>query len=292
MDALTYDLLKITRRNGEGSFATQANRRAMLKQMALDLKEGGFILPGASSIKPKHIEYLLERWREAELSDRTILNRLAVLRWWCEAVDKRSIMARSNDAYGVAKPKAPHIDRSYDLAAEKLQWISCLRVAASLELQAAFGLRREEAIKLRPGEAIKADDGTAIHLKASWTKGGRPRTVPITSDAQRDLLARVAQLAGTGSLIPRDKSYIQQLDPYKYQTLKAGIRNAHGLRHGYAQRRYRELTGWEPPAKGGVVPNTAAGLRTDLEARRQISAELGHNRIAITDVYLGRSART
>lgn len=287
MDALTFDLMRMAKRKAEGSYATQANRRAMLKQMAATLKGGGYALASARSIKPKHIEYLVASWREAGISDRTILNRLAVLRWWTEAVNKKSIMARSNDAYGVAKPE-PGGPRAQELDAERLAKVTCARVQASLELQAAFGLRREEAIKFRPAIALDAGNPTEIKLKASWTKGGRPRTVPITTEAQRAVLAKVVALAGDGSLIPADKRYIEQLDAYKYQTLKSGIRNAHGLRHQYAQDRYRALTGWEPPVKGGVVPATPAAMRRDLEARRQISQELGHNRIIITDVYLGR----
>lgn len=59
------------------------------------------------------------------------------------------------------------------------------------QLQSAFGLRREEAIKFSPNYAIKDDH---IKLKASRTKGGRARTVPIRNDEQRQLLR--APLAG------------------------------------------------------------------------------------------------
>ena len=76
----------------------------------------------------------------------------------------------------------------------------------SLQLQATFGLRREEAIKFQPSYA---DRGDYIALKGSWTKGGRERIVPITTAEQRDVLA-AHRLAGTGSLIPADKTYIQQ----------------------------------------------------------------------------------
>ncbi|GAB3112559.1 hypothetical protein GCM10027217_41860 [Pseudomaricurvus hydrocarbonicus] len=31
----------------------------------------------------------------------------------------------------------------------------------------------------------------------------------------------------------------------------AGLSKLHGLRHAYAQERYRELTGWNAPANGG-----------------------------------------
>jgi hypothetical protein len=52
----------------------------------------------------------------------------------------------------------------------------------SLELQRAFGLRREEAIKFSPNYA---DQGDQLLLKASWTKGGKARTVPVRTQDQR-----------------------------------------------------------------------------------------------------------
>ena len=56
-------------------------------------------------------------------------------------------------------------------------------VRMSLELQSAFGLRREEAIKFVPSYADKGDH---LLLKASWTKGGKARTIPVrTAGAAR-----------------------------------------------------------------------------------------------------------
>ncbi len=148
-------------------------------------------------------------------------------------------------------------------------------VRMSLELQRAFGLRREEAIKFRPSYA---DRGDHIVLKASWTKGGRERTVPIRNARQREVLDRAHRLAGAGSLIPPDRNYAHQLRVYEGHTCRAGLSKMHGLRHAYAQERYEELTGWKCPAAGGP----------DRQARQTISRELGHEREQITAVYLGR----
>ena len=63
--------------------------------------------------------------------------------------------------------------------------VSDAYTAMSLQLQQAFGLRREESIKLRP---VWADRSGVLHLKASWTKGGKERDIPIATDAQRALL--------------------------------------------------------------------------------------------------------
>ncbi|NHO67687.1 hypothetical protein G8770_19240 [Aestuariicella hydrocarbonica] len=68
---------------------------------------------------------------------------------------------------------------------------------------------------------------------------------------QRALIDRVYELAKSGALIPATKNYIQQLRVYERQTSMAGLSKLHGLRHAYAQERYRELTGWNAPANGG-----------------------------------------
>ena len=48
----------------------------------------------------------------------------------------------------------------------------------SLQLQAAFGLRRGESIKIRPAWA---DRGDTLVLKDTWTKGGRAREIPTAT---------------------------------------------------------------------------------------------------------------
>jgi integrase len=157
----------------------------------------------------------------------------------------------------------------------------------SLRLQQAFGLRREEALKIQPRWA---DRGDHLQLKASWTKGGKERSVPIRSQEQRALLEQARRLAGFGSLIPRGRQYIEQLRIYERHTANAGLSKMHGLRHAYAQQRYRELTGWPSPHAGGPATEqlTEAQRQSDQQARLIISRELGHQREQISAVYLGR----
>ena len=108
------------------------------------------------------------------------------------------------------------------------------------------------------------------------------------------------QEVGDGCLIPDHLSYVQQRRRYQAACTKVGINNPHGLRHNYAQWRYKTLTGWACPAAGGKKGNsyTRADKAADLWARDRISRELGHGsvnpqtgewepRIEITDAYLG-----
>ena len=104
------------------------------------------------------------------------------------------------------------------------------------------------------------------------------------------MLGQARQLAGAGSLIPAGMSYKDQLNRFKAQTARAGIDRVHGLRHGYAQARYADLTGWNSPAAGGPTSKQLSPEQKaiDRQARLAISRELGHEREQITAVYLGR----
>jgi hypothetical protein len=157
----------------------------------------------------------------------------------------------------------------------------------SLRLQEAFGLRRAESIKIRPGWA---DEGNALQLKASWTKGGRERILPIRTEAQRTVLDEAKTLAAGGSLIPRGSTYKDQLDAYKAECRRVGLNRNHGLRHRYAQTRYLEKTGWQCPARGGPTKQqlTPEQRSIDQRVRLEISLELGHGRGQVTATYLGR----
>ena len=242
----------------------------------------------ARSLKPKHIEALVKHWQGKELSIGTIKNRMAALRWWASKVNKQNVIARSNEHYGIPDRRfVTNESKARDLTEIQLGKVKDLHVRMSLELQRAFGLRREEAMKFMPSYADQKDH---VRLKASWTKGGKPRNIPVRTDVQREVLDRARTLAGFGSLIPPHRSYVQQLRIYEGNTTRAGMSSMHGLRHAYAQERYEELTGWQCPATGGPDSRslTLEQRELDWEARLTISQELGHEREQVTVAYLGR----
>ena len=284
MKDLNYQLKQLCRYSRDGSYNTRVGRERQLTAMANQLHDLGYRRMSARSIRPKHVQALVDLWLEQGLSPGTIKNRMSCLRWWAEKVNKQNVIARSNDHYGIPDRQfvTPE-SKAKGLAAAQLAKITDVQVRMSLRLQQAFGLRREEALKIQPRWA---DRGDHLHLKASWTKGGRERTVPIRTETQRALLAEAKQIAGTGSLIPRGRQYIQQLRIYERQTANAGLSKMHGLRHAYAQQRYLELTGWPSPNAGG--PTSAvmslADNAADEAARLTISSELGHAREQITAV--------
>ena len=288
MRDLNYQLKQLCRRNRDGSFATQADRERMLSLFANQLHEMGFRHMRADSLKPKHVEALIERWKAEGISTGTFKNRLATLRWLAEKVGKENVLARDNDAYGIERRQyVTNQDKGKDLDRTRLEQVRSPYVAMSLRLQEAFGLRREESIKIRPSWA---DEGNALRLKQSWTKGGRERVLPIRTEAQRAVLDAAKKLAAGQSLIPAASNYVKQLKSYKAECARVGLNGNHGLRHRYAQTRYLEKAGWQCPARGGPTKKqlTPEQRSIDQRVRLEISLELGHGRGQVTATYLGR----
>ncbi|MDH3336816.1 MAG: integrase domain-containing protein [Gammaproteobacteria bacterium] len=288
MKDLNYQLMRLCRENRDGSYSTQATRRRILDLIANQLHELGYRRMQAKSLKPKHVDALVSHWKDQGIGVGTFKNRLSALRWWAKKVGKADMIPGDNSAFDIG-------NRSYVSQTSKAQYLDEKTLASvsdpyvrlSLRLQADLGLRREESIKFSPNYAIQDDH---IKLKCSWTKGGRARTVPIRTARQRRLLEEVRKLARGGALIPPRSNYEKQLHRYERQVRDAGLKNPHGLRHAYAQRRYEDVTGWKAPVVGGPASKSRGSEQRALDkgARETISRELGHGRQSVSGAYLRR----
>lgn len=290
---LEYQFNQMCNKHRDGSHATQANRRAMLKMFAEQLKACGYnthrMTP--NDLKGRHVNKLLELWRKDGVSTGTIKNRMVVVRWWAKKIGNAGAV-KTNDTYGIEKRVyVTNRDKSISLKDLDLSQTD-ENIAQSLRLQDAFGLRREESMKFQPEFALDGqwiDNAKYIVLKPTWTKGKRGRTIPISNENQRKELRKAYALAqkNGGSMIPKEKSYKTHLASFERVTSALGVGQTHGLRHGYAQTRYRELMGFDCPAVGGPRSLTAEEIAKDKEVRLLISSELGHGRIGVTSIYLG-----
>lgn len=283
--AFRGEIINALKRNKDGSFATQANRKSILLQANKDLKKVGFDKVTAKNFSNKHCYALRDHWRKEGLATATIKNRLACLRWLGEKLGKELADNRKLEIEN-RRYSDNTVNKAREIDFKRLSSLTD-RQALVIQLQREFGLRREESLKFNPAYAAKGDK---IELKASWTKGGRPRSIPILSEKQRELLNSVKSLVGNNSLIGKDKTYIQARESLDKACQRAEIKNMHGFRHKYAQERYKALTGRECPKNGGLISKqlTPEQKQQDYEVRMTISKELGHAREDVTVNYLGR----
>ena len=162
------------------------------------------------------------------------------------------------------------------------------RLACVVALMRVFGLRSKEASLINAKRAFLEAVDYGEMTVGYGTKGGRERKVPVNTKEKIELLknAAIAQ-ANDFSMIPADTSWMI----WQRGSLKAARKivrdrtsgGLHDLRAAYACERYAEITGNSAPAAGGKITD----MQLDFEARKIISAELGHNRIDVVAEYVG-----
>lgn len=161
------------------------------------------------------------------------------------------------------------------------------RGQAIAQLGRELGLRTKESSLLNANSALREAQQRGVISVSDGTKGGRDRQIPITSERQIQTLQQAAQAQGNAKgVMPADKNW----KSWKENGLRAiretlqshGISRLHDLRSAYACERYKALTGHVAPVLGGNAAKAA-----DRTARLQIARELGHNRIDITNSYIG-----
>lgn len=289
-----FSINEIVKQSSYRSYASRNDMSVMLKKSIKDLHQLGYKLSHVKGFKAKHVYKLVEHWKAQNKSTATIKNYLSKFRALGKILKDDKLVKIDNAHYSIGS-------RQYFPANSKaihaVDFSKCTDpyIRLSMEGQYLFGLRREESIKFIVSEATRRNG--LIDLKTTWTKGGIGRSVPITNQEQLDWLERVRQTVNTGqALIYEGSSYVEQLNKYAYQTRLMGLRQLHGLRHAYAQRRYRELTsyyspnkeGWECPFNGGPMKNelTSDQKNIDFKVRHILTRELGHSRLSILKSYL------
>lgn len=182
------------------------------------------------------------------------------------------------------------------------------RMGSLITLQRELGLRFQESAKFNAAHHQHLQIGQTLTISAG-TKGGRDRTIPLQTETQLAAIRHAARIQGNDrSMIPDHLSYqaFRNACYRQFSTIPAW--HCHGERHSYAHHRYQTLyaahtgiTDIQPPVAIGIPhgsphhrylaekltlrPDEAKAL--DNQIRLQISAELGHSRVSITNNYLG-----
>ena len=101
MRQLNFALLRLLDDDRQGSHGSRRARRYVLAQAAETLHRLGYHGLRARGLKGRHVEALVEEWRRQGLSDGTIKNRIAHLRWLARKIGKPGIVRRDNASYGI-----------------------------------------------------------------------------------------------------------------------------------------------------------------------------------------------
>lgn len=283
------------------SFATQRERAKILLQGFKYLHLAEMSLRKPENFAIRHARVLIAHWEKQKLAAATLQLRFSVFSTFCIWIGKKGMLGNLGDYLSdpaiakrsyVAKEDKSWSAKGIDIQS-KLADVAQIdpRLAITLKLMYAFGLRILEAIMLHP---IHADQGA--FLAVNWgTKGGRPRVVPIEHSWQREILEEAKAYANmsTGSLIPANYKRYSWIKRAYVVFAKCGIsrRNGitpHGLRHEHANNIYEAMTGIKSPVRGGQAP---VDKLLDNSARLIVAETLGHSRKQISGAYLGSALK-
>ena len=300
----TLDPFVDLKANGEGrcSRKTKDERLSFYPLMVAQLWEMGFRIRRLDRLQQKHVAALMKKWADDDIVAGTLHTRLSMMKFVCDRLDKKNVVQHLSTY--LPKERTRRCTVSTESKAWEENGVNPLeiidlartideRLAVILALQHFFGLRVKESIELRPGSCI-VEGGTMIELHEG-TKGGRPRQVAIKTDDQQDVLewARLVASKGVSKRLRWTDCTWKQAQRRFYHLIGyrlgitralAGI-SAHCLRHGYAQRRYRQVSGFPSPVQGGALGKI--DRQTHEDACNTVTRELGHGRRNVTPTYYG-----
>lgn len=296
------------------SHKTRQERARFLRRFFVDLqRKAGFRqAPDPRNLGQKHIHAMVQVWQREKLAPATIQTYLSFLRGLGSWMGKHGFV-RKPEQYGLSLDeyqRHEYAQRDKSWAGKGIDVQEVLtevarfdpRVAASMRLMDALGLRRKESVMHRPYAHVHPFDHTGLPEDAKqadeyvWVKGkgGRVRWIALETEAQRAAVLHARSLvdsqdAHMGHPAHALKRNLRRLDyaleKFGFTKSERGV-TGHGLRHGNLQALYEEMTGELPPVRGGG----AASADVDRAARLAVSARAGHARLRAAGAYLGQSA--
>ncbi len=303
-DNLGSQMQKIVRNMNENKFETRWTYiKAETRFINFVAKE--FNLKKLANIQDKHVRAYVEHKRTEGCSDKYIKNELSGIRFFHNHTPgtkyELTDSVRFNKEVGLGSTPDGRADRAWTereviAIKDKAMELSRPEIANIIEGIRATGLRLDEACSLKRGEVEKAL--RTGELEARNTKGGVPRTIPLT-DRAREIFSKQLREVERGGYVFTPQKYTDSRTIHDFEkSIKDFIRyhregiqdkdrsstghnlsegdrgalTAHGLRHSYAREQYCALR--------------ERGIEKD-EARLQVSEMLGHGRDSVTYIYLG-----
>jgi site-specific recombinase XerD len=274
---------KLRRHNRQGSYKTKARYFEAYKRFLRYLGES-FRLEKLSNISGKHLSGYVEHMQENNYSPSTIKTDLAAIRFWHDQIPDTRYTLPSNNEFELDRRKFGGVDCKWSNG-EFCRMIGECWMAKREDYEACIVIARYAGLRLH--EVMRID--TAIARAALRTgfitikgKGGKMRDVPI-QDTIRIEFERFLKITTPGHKLfePDGKQThiaMTELQNFINKHRKI-VRDAgstkpmtfHGLRHTCAEEWYTEFI-----EKGF----------SDINARKQVSKLLGHERDDVTRIYL------
>jgi integrase len=243
-----------------------------------------FHLEKLANVREKHLRAYVDYRRQSGISEKTLKNDLAAIRFFHQFSGSRNELPDNRDL-GMAKTHPGGQDRAWTEGEQQLMLEQAIRhdrqdVVLAMKLARLAGLRIHECARLTVGHLEDALQEGAVTIKG---KGGRVRRVPVAPELRVEL---EHSLAGSGGarghkilVAPGQKTHqvIRSIEKFirdHRQEFTGRAITPHGLRHSYAREEFER----------GV--DGSQDKQQIKEVKMRVAEQLGHGRPEVTDIYL------
>jgi len=286
-------------------------REAILFMCMRQVRGLGYDIKSVYSLRGRHVEALVEKWKTEGVGAGAIQNRLAILRALSKWIGKEGMVLPTRH-YALDNPErlrrrtSAKEDKSWSAKGIDPEKVFAAvtgkdqYVAMQLRLMEAFALRREEAIQFKPN---KCHEGDQLRVR-DGTKGGRERMIRITNDKQREVLDQAKRIVTRwdGAVAEPGRTLKQNLNRFDYIMGCVGLTKdglgvtSHGLRHQRLNDLFEEVAGVPSPVRqmseaSGPVVIVKGDATKWKQALQIVSNTAGHSAIYKGAAYTG-SARS
>ncbi len=297
---------KIFRHTRANSYGTRAEYRGKCSQFCRFISDK-FKLQNLKNLDNKHIAAYIKYRQELGIAPKTIKNDLAAIRYMHDQIPNAKTELFDNQKlskeFGLVLEKTPQVkgnrawtDTEYKDFIEFATKNGRQDVVDIAKLCRHQGLRITEAVAMSRSQAEQALR-TGIYQVKGEAKGGKWRQVPLSDEAREVLKERlkstprgerlfVKEGEKTHLVVGRYEKYLKnnrdkiettegkELRTWeKYGKTNQNELTWHGLRYCYVQERVDE--------------EVAKGYELD-QACYNVTKEIGHERIDVIDIYLGK----
>lgn len=273
----------------QGSIKTRERYKNGVSHFAKFLA-GSYKKQNMNNIRNEHLQAYVEQMQEARYSSSYVTTNMAAIRFFIDQIKDSSYIKNNEELGVIPRGLEERIGPSRSWTQNEVQKTQELavgkgfeRIADMMKLSYLQGLRIHEVTRLERVDLQRALSSGQLTVKG---KGGLIRNIPIRNQEAREHLQKLINqtdvrnskvfvnpgerahevMKQAQNFISNNRHLVQE----ERGDNQANI-TFHGLRHTYTQERYVELRGQR---------------LNDYDARLQVSKELGHFRVEITNIYL------
>lgn len=278
---------KVGNHLNQGSIKTRERYHEAVSRFSRHLADR-YNLQKFSNVQDKHLISYVEEMKAKGLSASTIKTDLSGIRMYHDATPFAKHQLSDNKTFDLERRSFGGVDRTwgqneYNGMLQQAKDLGRHDIANILLLGKEAGLRIHECTRLDRASAERALQTGFLHVKG---KGGLERDVPLRSAAKsalRDAIERVER--GQKLFVRHEQGQKTHQQIKSVQDFISNHRGKfaddnrqvsltfHGLRHSFAREEYEK--------------RVSQGL-TELDARKEVSQLLGHERDDVTRIYLNQ----